>query len=411
VRLPDALAPLREPQFAWFYATRLVNTTGSMMVGVALAFAVLGLGHSATALGQVLAARTVPMVAFLLFGGVLADRFPRSAILQLSNLLSAVTQGLVAWLVITGTADLWMLVVLEAANGTVAAFSFPALEGMTPQLVPRAHLQQANALVSFSRGGLAVIGPSLSGLLVVSVGPGWALAADALTYLAAAVLIRQVRVPARAPGAERESVLRQLRDGWTLFTGCTWLWVVVSAFALLNAVHSGAWFTLGPALAKETFGAKGWGYILSAESIGLVGMTLLLMKVRIRRPLLSGMLGITVFSVPLLVLGLQPHVGLLVLAAFAAGAGSELFGIGWNLAMQENVEEHLLSRAYSYDAVGSFVAMPVGQIVYGPLGEAFGYRPVLVVSGVLYAGICLLTLSSRSVRTLGRAPAEAAVTG
>jgi MFS family permease len=176
-------------------------------------------------------------------------------------------------------------------------------------------------------------------------------------------------------------------------------------------VHSGAWFTLGPALAKETFGAKGWGYILSAESIGLVGMTLLLMKVRIRRPLLSGMLGITVFSVPLLVLGLQPHVGLLVLAAFAAGAGSELFGIGWNLAMQENVEEHLLSRAYSYDAVGSFVAMPVGQIVYGPLGEAFGYRPVLAVSGVLYAGICLLTLSSRSVRTLGRAPAEAAVTG
>lgn len=410
MRLPHALAPLRERQFAWFYATRVVNTTGSMMVSVALAFAVLDLGHSATALGQVLAARTIPMVAFLLFGGVLADRFPRSAILQLSNVLSAATQGTAAWLVITGTADLWMLVVLEAVNGTVAAFSFPALEGMTPQLVPRAHLQQANALVSFSRGGLAVIGPSLAGLLVVTVGPGWALAVDAATYLVATVLIRQVRVPPRAPGGERDSVLRQLRDGWTLFTGRTWLWVVVSAFALLNAVHSGAWFTLGPALAKETFGAKGWGYILSAESFGLVAMTLVLMKVRIRRPLLSGMLGITVFSVPLLVLGLQPHVGLLVVAAFASGAGSELFGIGWNVAMQENVEEHLLSRAYSYDAVGSFVAMPVGQIVYGPLGEAFGYQRVLVLSGVLYAGVCLLTLSSRSVRALGRAPVEAAAT-
>lgn len=407
MRLPEALAPLRERRFAWFYATRVVNTTGSMMVGVALAFAVLDLGHSATALGQVLAARTVPMVAFLLFGGVLADRFPRSAILQLSNLLSALTQGLVAWLVITGTADLWMLVVLEAVNGTVAAFSFPALEGMTPQLVPRAHLQQANALVSFSRGGLAVIGPSLAGLLVVTVGAGWALAADAATYLLATLLIRQVRVPPRVERAEQESMLRQLRDGWTLFTGHTWLWVVVSAFALLNAVHSGAWFTLGPALAKETFGARGWGYVLSAESFGLVAMTLLLMKVRIRRPLVSGMLGITVFSVPLLVLGLHPHVGLLVVAAFAAGAGSELFGIGWNLAMQENVEEHQLSRAYSYDAMGSFVAMPVGQVVYGPLGEAFGYQRVLVLSGVLYAGVCLLTLSSRSVRGLGRAPAEA----
>jgi MFS family permease len=410
--LPDALSPLRERQFAWFYATRVVNTTGSMMVGVALAFAVLDLGHSATALGQVLAARTVPMVLFLLFGGVLADRFPRSAILQLSNLLSALTQGLVAWLVITGTADLWMLVVLEAVNGTVAAFSFPALEGMTPQLVPRTHLQQANTLVSFSRGGLAIIGPTLAGLLVVTVGSGWALAVDALTYLVATLLIRQVRIPPRAArtGAGPESMLVQLREGWTLFTGRTWLWVVVSAFALLNAVHTGAWFTLGPALAEKTFGARGWGYVLSAESFGLLAMTLLLMKVRLRRPLLSGMLGIAVFSVPLLVLGLQPQVGLLVVAAFVSGAGSELFSIGWSVAMQENVEEHLLSRAYSYDAMGSFVAMPVGQVVYGPLGEAFGFQRVLVVSGVLYACVCVLTLSSRSVRTLGRAPVEAAAT-
>ena len=108
-------------------------------------------------------------------------------------------------------------------------------------------------------------------------------------------------------------------------------------------------------------------------------------------------------SVPMVVfllLGLDPHLVPLVLAIAASGAGMEVFGLGWSLAMQENVPEELLSRAYSYDALGSFVAIPVGQLLYGPLGEWFGPAPVLVVSAVAYAGVVLLTLSSRSVRNL-----------
>jgi len=86
-----------------------------------------------------------------------------------------------------------------------------------------------------------------------------------------------------------------------------------------------------------------------------------------------------------------------------------VFSIGWNLAMQENIDDEMLSRAYSYDALGSFVAMPVGQLLYGPLGEAFGYRDVLLWSGVAYAVIALLALTSRSVRTLRRVPATVTV--
>ena len=89
---------------------------------------------------------------------------------------------------------------------------------------------------------------------------------------------------------------------------------------------------------------------------------------------------------------------------FVAGAGTEVFSIGWNLAMQENIDDEMLSRAYSYDALGSFVAMPIGQLAYGPLGEAFGYQEVLIFSGVAYVAICLLTLLSSSVRNLPRRP-------
>lgn len=400
----DSVAPLRERNFAWYYGSRFVNTLGGMMANIALAFAVLDITDSPAALGQVLAAHTIPMVLFLLFGGVIADRFPRTLVLQLSNVSSALTQGLVAYLVITGTAELWMLIVLEAVHGMVSAISFPAMASMVPQLVPREHLQPANALLSLSRGGLTIIGPTIGALLVVTVGSGWALAVDALTWLLAAILLLRVKAPARAEPTERTSTVAELREGWSFFVGLTWLWVVVLAFGFLNAIHTGAWYTLGPAIAKDTIGEQGWGLVLSAESVGLVLMTVLLLRVRIRRPLLVGMIGCSLMSLPLVVLGVEPHLLTLIIVTFVAGAGIEVFSMGWNLAMQENIDDRMLSRAYSYDALGSFVAMPVGQLLYGPLGEVFGFRSVLLWSGVAYAAIALLTLTSRSVRDLQRAP-------
>jgi MFS family permease len=399
-----SLAPLRQPSFAWYFTSRFSNTLGSMMAGVALTFAVLDLTDSAAALGQVLAARTIPMVLFLLFGGVIADRLPRTLVLQLSNLLSAATQGVVAYLVISGNADLWMIISLEAVNGTVSALSFPAMASMVPQLVPRGQLQAANALLSLSRGGLTIVGPTIGALLVVTVGSGWALAADALTWLLAAGFLLPVRIPPRPTTGPAAGTLRELREGWSFFVSTRWLWVVVLAFGVLNAIHAGAWFTLGPAIAKATIGEQGWGLVLSAESIGLVSMTLVLLRLDVRRPLLVGMIGCSLMAVPLVVLGVAPHLVLLLVASFVAGAGIELFSIGWNLAMQENIDDSMLSRAYSYDALGSFVAMPVGQLLYGALGDAFGFRDVLLVSGIVYAVVALATLSSRSVRELPRAP-------
>ena len=158
-----------------------------------------------------------------------------------------------------------------------------------------------------------------------------------------------------------------------VFRTVTWLWVVVLAFGFLNAIHAGALFTLGPAIAKDTIGEQGWGLALSAESVGLLVMTVVLLRVRLQRPLLFGMLGISLLGIPIILLGAQPHLALLMVAMFVAGAGTEVFGIGWNVAMQENIEDSMLSRAYSYDALGSLVAMPIGQLAYGPLAEAFGY--------------------------------------
>ena len=394
-----SFAPLAGRQFRYFFLSRAVNLTGSMMAPVALAFAVLAVEESASALGQVLAARSIPMVVFLLIGGVIADRIDRRLVIQVSNAISALSQALAAYLVITGQAELWHLVVIEAVNGTSSAAAFPAMQGMIPQLVPRSQLQPANVLLSMARGGLAIVGPTVAAVLVVVVGPGWALAVDATTWLVAALLLLPVRLPRRTT-TPTAGVVHDLREGWQLFRTTTWLWVVVLGFGVLNAIHAGAWNTLGPAVAKETIGIRGWGYVVSAESIGLLLATVVLLRVTFRYPLRAGMLGCLVFAAPLLMLGLDPQLLPLTLAMAAAGGGFEVFGLGWNLAMQENVPEEMLSRAYSYDALGSFVAIPVGQLLYGPLGEWLGLQTVLVGSAIAYAAVCLLTLASPAVRNL-----------
>jgi MFS family permease len=404
-----AWAPLREANFRRYFLSRFVNTLGSMMAGVALAFAVLDITDSATALGQVLAAHTIPMVLFLLWGGVIADRLPRAPLIQVCNVVSGIAQAAIAILVITQHADLPAVIALSAVHGTVSAITFPALSSLLPQLVARDHLQRANALLSLARGGLTVIGPTVSALLVVTVGAGWALLIDGLMWLVSAAFLVGVRIPPRAAKTGAQAgTLAELREGWEFFRRTTWLWVVVLAFGFLNAIHTGAMSTLGPVIAKQTIGEQGWGFVLSAEAAGLLLATVVMLRVPLQRPLLIGMLGISLIAVPIVLLGVYPRVGLLAAATFVAGAGMEVFGMGWNLAMQEHVEDAMLSRAYSYDALGSFVAMPIGQLAFGPLGAAFGHRDVLVVAGAAYGAICFLTLLSRPVRTLARRP-DAAV--
>jgi MFS family permease len=400
----SALAPLREPNFRYYWLSRLIDRAGTTMAGVALVFAVLHVSDSATALGTVLAAYSIPMVVFLLAGGVLADRFGRTLVIQATNVASGLSQLATAVLVISGTAEVWHLAALAAVNGTATAAGMPAMAGILPQLVPRDQLKAANLVVAVPENALMVFGPAVSGVLVVVVGPGWALAVDGATYLLATLALTRVRIPRPAEGHHSSGVISDLRAGWTYFRTTTWLWVVVASFSLLNAISSGAFNTLGPVLAIQTdIGEAGWGLIRSAQAVGFLVCSLVLIRISFRRPLRLGMLAVALNGIPLLALGFEPVLVLAMVAAFVAGVGSQAFGLGWSLSMQEHVPDEMLSRAYSYDMLGSLVAVPVGQLLFGPLGLAFGIQPVMVVAGAAYVAIALAALAARSVRDLPRA--------
>ncbi len=396
------MAPLAEANFRAYAASRLVNLLGSTMGSIALAFAVLHVTDSPTALGTVLAAHSVPLVVFMLAGGVIADRFGRTRVIQVCNVAAGATNLLIAALVVSGHAQLWQIAVLTAINGTAAAISFPALASVLPDLVPREQLQPANALMSMLRSGLTILGPTAGGLLVVGVGAGWAIGINGATYLLSALLLFGVRLPAarRTAGA---SMLSDLREGWSYVRSTTWLWSVVLAFCAICALHQGGFFTLGPVLAKATsIGESGWGLILSAEAVGLLVTGVVLLRVRLERPLLWGMLGTAIYGLPLIVLGLHPDLPVVLVAAFVAGVGIEVFGLGWNLALQEHVPPDMLSRAFSYDALGSFAAIPLGQLAAGPLADLFGIDRVILAAGLGVSAVALATLSVPSVRNLAR---------
>ncbi len=398
---PESLAPLRDSRFRWLFVGRTVSLLGSSLVSVALAFAVLDISNSAGALGKVLAARSIPLVLFMLIGGVIADRFARGRVLQVSHLASGLTQAIAATLFITGHATITNIVVIEAVNGMVSAFTMPALQGVIPSVVDRSLLQQANAMFSFSRGVASIAGPSLSALMVITVGAGWALAADALSYLIAAFCMGRLRIPPVVRAAS-STMLHELKVGWREFAGREWTWVVVLAFSVLNALQSLAWITLGPVIAKDTIGPGAWGLVLSAGTVGFFVMTLLLLRVQLRYPLRAGMIGVAALALPIAMLGISPALLPLVAASFVSGAGTEVFNIGWQTALQEHIPPEVLSRVASYDSLGSFVAIPLGQLLAGPAAAAFGTTTVVVASGVLYLVVAAATLLSRSVRQLGR---------
>lgn len=195
---------LRERNLRFLVASGAVSALGSGMAQVALAFAVLRIGGAAD-LGYTIVAREIPIVVFLLVGGVWADRVSRKLLLVLGDFATGAAQTLTALLFLMGSATVWRVAALQVVFGLAGAFTRPASTGLIPQAVSRQHLQQANALFDLSRSTMRIAGPAVGALVVVASNPGWALAADASSAPAPGAPFSPARAPARSPAASSPS--------------------------------------------------------------------------------------------------------------------------------------------------------------------------------------------------------------
>ena len=396
-------AAMGDRNFRWFFLARAITMITGSMSAIALAFAVLEIDNDPASLSYVLTAFTVSNIVFVLFGGVVADRLPRALVIQTCYVVDILSIGAIAVLLFTGTATVPVMVALAAVNGASTAFVLPAMQGIIPQLTRPETLQQANAMLSFVRSAVIIGGPIIAGILVTTVGPAWAMVVQVAGWLVAIPVLALVKLPPPA-GTGTFSMVADLRVGWGEFWSRSWLWTIVLAFMVMNAIHIGAWGVVGPYIAKndERLGIAGWGWVLSAEGLGVLLMTLVLMWLPLRRPLRWGMIGMAAFALPLVLLGAHPVVFAVAAAAFLAGLGHEVFSTGWNVAMMENIPGDKLSRVSSYDMLGSFVVMPIGTLVYGWLITRADPATVLTASAAIYAVVALATLLVPSVWRMGR---------
>jgi MFS family permease len=247
-----------------------------------------------------------------------------------------------------------------------------------------------------------VVGFAAGGVLVAAVGSGWAIGVDALTFAAAAYCFARLDVPHTRPDAPRGSMLADLGEGLREVLRHTWLWLLIGQALLYHLFFGGAQSVLGPIVVSDDFGRSAWGVALGSMMGGFVVGGLLCLRWRPRRGLYAGtaLLPLTaLFPFAMAVGGSLP---LVLAGAFLHGFGLQVFDVQWQVAIQENVPEEKLARVYSFDAVGSFVARPLGLVLTGPVAEAVGFSRWLVVVGAVMSGSALLSLLSADVRGLRR---------
>lgn len=403
VPLRERLGALSERDFRLLFTATTITTVGSRLGGIALAFAVLDFGD-ATDLGIVLGVRSACEAAMFVLGGVWSDRLPRHLVLTGASLVQGFAQLGTAALVLSGNATVEVVVALQAFYGLGEGLVVPAEVGLVPQTVSPERLQQANALQGLSRNAVSVVGPAIGGALVVAGSPGIALAADAASFFGCAALLAQIRVPRRAE--KPAGFFRELREGWSEFTKRTWLWATVLLFGLGNLVFA-AWQVLGPVISKSDLGGAGaWATILTAGGVGSVVGGVVAIRLRPSRPLLVACIAPAPLVLQPLLLAAHAPVWAISAASFLTGAGISVHLALWFTVFQREVPERAQSRVSSYDALGSFILMPLGFAIVGPVAAAIGAEETLVLSAAIETACMIAILSIPAVWAIRAAAPE-----
>lgn len=397
-------------RYRYLFLARFVSNIGNGMSPIALAFGVLSLpGGDATDLSYVTTSRMIPIVVFLLVGGVVADRFGRAQLVGGTDIIGALVIGTTGFLFVFHQASVLLLCISGAIFGGLNALWYPAFSGLMPEVVEPDQLQSANSVLGFGANIGFTIGTSAAGLIVSGVGPGWAIIADGGSFLIAGLLVWQLRQPVMAQATEshrRESLLTQMKDGWREFTSRRWLVLIVATFSLTTMCYEGFFGVLAPLQMKEEFaGARDMGLMMSAFGIGSIVGVMISMRLRPRRPLVVAMGALPMLGIWMLLLaGHAPLVVVLTLA-FASGVALDIFFVLWMTTFQREIPQDMLSRVGSYDAFGSTVLSPLGLFFAGPLANVAGTETALVIAGAIVVGINLMSLTSPSVRAM-RAPGD-----
>jgi len=386
----------RYADFRRLWLSQSVSMIGNRLATVALAIFATNLTHSPASVGLVLAGQTVPLLALLVFGGIVGDRFSRQRVMMTTDLLQTFLYGLLAFLIWTDAIALWSLVLLSVSFGASEAIFRPASTGLLPQTVPRERLQQAVAATQGSGNAAWFVGPALAGLLISGPGPAWPFAINAASFAWSAVLLARIGVRPPAEDAEKKTIAADLRDGFEQVRSRRWLWTQLAAHSMVMFAGLAAYDTIGPTLAREHFGTSSrFGLVTASLGLGLVLGSLIALRWRPGRLLLANLLAL--LGWPLLTGSLSGGAPFAIVLAisFCTGSATALSNAWWATVIAEQVPPEALARVGAYDWLCSYAFQPLGLIVFGAAASVAGPAPAMFAGALIVLTALLYGIASR----------------
>jgi MFS family permease len=412
---------LTHRSFAYLWGGQSISRLGDSLYRIALAWWVLEETGSATAMGTVLVFSSVPMLLFLLIGGVVVDRFPRLRVILMADLLSGTVVAVIAGLAWVGSLEVWHVYIASTIFGFVRAFFFPAYAATVPEVTPLEALPSANSLTSLSQQLTGIVGPALGAALVAFGGAATAFALDALSFFVSAACLLPI-LRSQPSASLRESIqptiasdplpaarstgrlaMDDLRAGLKAVLAAPWLWITIAIFGFVNVTSASPRAIALPFLVKDNLHAevKTLGLFYSMTSLGYVLGALWLGRFpRLRRRGLWAYIATLLSGLLVAAFGLLLPIPVLAVAALVIGLSMSVFSLIWTNTLQELVPRHLLGRVSSLDALGSLVLTPIGFGLIGWATDLFGAPVVFIIGGSLTVGLALLGLAHPAIRNL-----------
>jgi MFS family permease len=389
---------LASRDFRLLFVGRCVSLLGDGAFLVALAWQAYTLSNAPTALSLLGIAMTVPLIALLLFGGVVSDRHSRRHVMLLADLARAALLALLGALAASGVLRLWHMMVIVALYGCAQAFFDPASDAILPELLPARQLGEANALEQVVRPlALRLVGPAVGGVLVGALGPAAAFQADAATFVASAATLwsMSARVSVPSPGARAQlgrAASVQLREGWSYVRRRVWLWGTFASAGLAYLLFMGPAEVLLPFMVKHELHGSGvqLGLVLGAGGLGSVACALVMVRSGLpKRSITFIYTAWTLGTLAIAGYGLATAMWQLMLASLAFNLLETAGTIVWATMKQRHVPLHMLGRVASLDWLISIGLLPLSFALTVPLSAALGVRATLIGAGLAGAAATL----------------------
>ncbi len=402
---PSLLSPFaKSKHFTFLFIGQLLSTLGSSITMVILPIIVLQLTQSTLAMGTVMTAYMLPHILILPLSGLFVDKLNRVKIMLWTDLIRFVVLIVLSVLVITEQLSIGWLYVLVAILGLMDGMFLPAYSAVRAKVFTPDIRNAANSITQVSKQGIMIIGPAIGGAIIVLFSAGIGLGIDGFTFLISFVcllFLRDLRFKKDVNKEGKTSLKEDFIEGFAVLKTHPWLWITILAFSFINICMSGILRILVPWIVNVHHGFEpfAFGLVLSASGAGAICSALVYgMRHHWNKRGILAYGGIALSGVSLLLMPFVSLLPLLMLLMFLNGFGVMLFGLIWEISLQEMVPEEKFGRVVSLDMLGSFALLPLGYIMTGWLAEWIGGMAATVLLSILSLAIVAVVMLNKRVR-------------